>query len=159
MYGLPGGEVGGGANDIPAQLLLLTWCGAVCGAVYDMPWSAAAAAKSPVPSVPSSGGGVFSRCLIGSGAAGAAGLYGSGATFSGPFFSSAWVWCSEFTCGRSACGPLGGGGGKLIVCWMPCETGAVTAVGLERELGVCPFWYAGSETATFSSCWTTELNG
>lgn len=85
MYGLTGGEVGGGAKDIPGPLL--TWC----GGVYGRPWSAAAAATSPVPPVPSSGGGVFSRCFIGSGAAGAAGLYGSGATFPGSFFSSVGV--------------------------------------------------------------------
>lgn len=95
-----------------------------------------------MPSVPSSGGGVFSRCLIGSGAAGAAGLYGRGAGFSGSFFSSAGLWVLEFelTCCWSAGGPLGGGGGKLIVCGVPWETVAGTALGSERELGVCPFW-------------------
>lgn len=42
-------------------------------------------------------------------------------------------------CCWSAGGPLGGGGGKLIVCGVPWETGAGTALGSERELGVCPF--------------------
>lgn len=86
-YGGLCGPVGGGAND--AIPILLPTC---CGGVYGVPWSVAAAAKRPVPSVPSSGGGVFSRCLIGSGAAGAAGLYGRGAKFAASFFSSAGIW-------------------------------------------------------------------
>lgn len=56
---LPGACVGGGAK---------AWV-----------WSATLAAASPVPSAASGGGGVFSRCLIGSGAGGADGLYASGA--------------------------------------------------------------------------------
>ena len=40
-------------------------------------WSCMAAVR-PVPISPSAGGGVFSRCAIGSGAAGAAGLYAMG---------------------------------------------------------------------------------
>ena len=39
-------------------------------------WSPAATKLSPGPK--SEGGGVFSRCLMGSGAAGAAGLYANG---------------------------------------------------------------------------------
>lgn len=70
-----------------------------------------------MPSVPSSGGGVFSRCLIGSGAAGAAGLYGSGARFSGSFFSSVGGGLAGDAC-WSAGGPLGGGG-KLMFCCVP----------------------------------------
>lgn len=93
-----------------------------------MPLSAATAAARPVPFVPSSGGGVFSRCWIGSGAAGAAGLYGSGAKAVESFFSSAGE------------GPLGGGGGKLLVCGGPWKTGTAVLVGSERELGVWPFW-------------------
>ena len=37
-------------------------------------WSTVAAVPSPVPDSASGGGGVFSRCAMGSGAAGAAGL-------------------------------------------------------------------------------------
>jgi hypothetical protein len=62
-----------------------------------MPWSAANAAARPVPSVPSSGGGVFSRCLIGSGAAGAAGLYGRGAKPAESRLSAAEAWDPELT--------------------------------------------------------------
>jgi hypothetical protein len=46
-------------NPTPAPPII--WC----GGVYGMPLSAATAAARPVPPIPSSGGGVFSRCWIG----------------------------------------------------------------------------------------------
>lgn len=135
-YGTPWAEVGGGANELSPGVLPI-WC----GGVYGIPWSAARAAARPVPSVPSSGGGgVFSRCLIGSGAAGAAGLYGNGAKLAESRLSSGEAWDPEWTDCWSAAIPLGGGGGKLMVCGGPCVVGAVTAVGSDRELRVCPFW-------------------
>ena len=63
--------VGGGGGEKPP------W--ACVGGAYGMPLSAATAAAKPFPFAASTGGGVFSRCWIGSGAAGAAGLYGKGA--------------------------------------------------------------------------------
>jgi hypothetical protein len=89
---MPWAEVGGGANELSPGVLPI-WC----GDVYGMPWSAANAAARPVPSVPSSGGGVFSRCLIGSGAAGAAGLYGRGAKPAESCLSAVEAWDPELT--------------------------------------------------------------
>lgn len=86
-YCNPGVEGGGDANPPTTPAPPIIWC----GGVYGMPLSAATAAARPVPLIPSSGGGVFSRCWIGSGAAGAAGLYGSGAKLAGSFLSSAGV--------------------------------------------------------------------
>jgi hypothetical protein len=60
MYGVE--DVDCGAKELCSGLL---YCGM---------WSWMAAAFNPVPSVASGGGGVFSRCAMGSGAAGAAGL-------------------------------------------------------------------------------------
>lgn len=140
---MPGVEVGGGAKEL---MPMLGWWGLN---------------GRPAPSPSSGGGGVFSRCLMNSGAAGAAGLYGSGAVFSGS------AGFSGEAC-RSCCMGLldgapggGGGGGKLRVSGVACvDAGeAAMAVGLAWESLVWPFWYAGSETAMLSSCWTTELSG
>lgn len=129
-YCNPGVERGGDAYPPTPPAPPIIWC----GGVYGTPLSAATAAARPVPLTPSSGGGVFSRYWIGSGAAGAAGLYGRGAKLAGSFFSSAGVepalnlW--------STGGPLGGGGGKLLVGGGACGTGAAVLVGSDRELRV-----------------------
>lgn len=78
--------------------------------------SAATAAASPVPCAASGGGGVFSRCLIGSGAAGAAGLYGRGVNWAESRFCSTERGLTEDVCWCDAAGvalgaPWGGGGG------------------------------------------------
>lgn len=86
--------------------------GVCVGGVYGMPLSAATAAARPFPSAASTGGGVFSRCWIGSGAAGAAGLYGKGAL----------------------CSCVGGGenGG---VCWAGLKPGAGAGAGAGAAWG------------------------
>lgn len=98
--------------------------------------SAAAAAARPVPSAPSiGGGGVFSRCFMGSGAAGAAGLYGRGAGVS--------FWCC-WAPGDPVIG--GGGGGMALGVAMEGEVDAAgwwcwgNDAGSDWELRVWPFW-------------------
>lgn len=66
--GTYGPDVGCGAKDVCNGL-------PYCCACW---WSLYAAALRPVPSAASGGGGVFSRWAMGSGAAGAAGLYAIG---------------------------------------------------------------------------------
>ena len=76
----------------------------------------------------SSGGGVFSRCRMASGAAGAAGLYAIGAKF-----DASWLW---------GVAEIGG----------PVIEGPDIEELVVRESRVRPCWYEGSDMAIFSSC-------
>ena len=74
-----------------------------------------AAAASPVPTSLSGGGGVFSRCLMNSGAAGAAGLYAKGLKSPGGAGLVASLWVSG-AFGIGGCGDVVAVGAELRVC-------------------------------------------
>lgn len=114
--------------------------GCVGGGAYGNPLSTATAAASPVPSVPSGGGGVFSRCFMGSGAAGATGLYGSGAYCCSCVGGGEAGVCSFVGTGAAVVGAAGGGGNEFIPATAPpCVVGKVFDTISDREFRVCPF--------------------
>lgn len=70
---------------------------------------------------------------MGSGAAGAAGLYGRGASWAESLFCSAGGLTEDMCWGNATGLPMGGGGGR------PMGAGLTTADS-DWEFRVCPFW-------------------